>query len=323
MVIRTTNSQLRGTTLKVLVAKLHTLHKPTHSLMLIWGLEKCGGGGGADKRTGFNPIIELSLAFVRDSEWKRIRTVMTAMFTTAKVKRLTPLILKCVDTMNDNIDNIIGKSNGKLSAPVDVKPLTGAYAMESIINVTFGVKVSAMADPNNPIIENIRKINKQSLLSWVRLSIILLAPYVARMLRLSQLDHKVTQYFRDLTLNLIDERNRVSETERAVKRVDFLQLMLDSMRDKSNETIDGSEEYTDSGSGEKYREIRATASMRGNGLSYDEIVAQCVMFMLAGYDGVSVTISICLYAITKHPEVQQKLYKEIHTFHEQKAACTE
>ncbi|CAG2179775.1 unnamed protein product [Oppiella nova] len=243
---------------------------------------------------------------------------MSAMFTTGKLKRLTPLIDECVDTMYDNIDKIIAKSNGILSAPVDLKPLTGAYAMESTIHVTFGLKVSALADPNNPILENIRKLNKQSLLSLVKVSIIMVAPYVARMLRLSQFDRKVTQYFRDLTLHLIDERNRVSETESAVKRVDFLQQMLDSMRDNNNEAIDGSEKYTDSRSGEKYRETRAAASMRDKGLSYDEIIAQCVMIVLSGYDSVSMTISICLYSIAKHPEVQQKLYEEINTFHEQK-----
>ncbi|CAG2173498.1 unnamed protein product [Oppiella nova] len=192
-----------------------------------------------------------------------MRTSLSPTFmSTGKLKRMTPLILECVDTMNDTIDNIIASSNGILSAPVDVKRVTGAYAMESTIQMTFSRKVSALDDPNNPIIENVRKIHKNSLLSLVKLSTIMLAPYVARMLRISQFDSKVTQFFSDFTLNLIDERKRVSETESAVKKVDFLQLMLDSMRDNNNQAIDGSDDYTDSKGGEKYGEIRATAGMR-------------------------------------------------------------
>ncbi|CAG2166571.1 unnamed protein product [Oppiella nova] len=209
-----------------------------------------------------DPMINKMVFSARDSEWKRLRTVMSPTFTTGKLKRMTPLILECVDTMNDNIDKIIAKNDGQLSAPVDMKRITGAYGMEVVIQVAFGRKVSALVDPNNPIIEN-----------------------------------ALTQFFHKFTLNLIDERKRGLETESSVKRVDFLQLMLDSMRDNNDEAIDGSDEYTDS-------------------LTNDELIAQCVLFLVAGYETSATTLSMCLYTIAKHPEVQQKLYEEINKFHE-------
>ncbi|CAG2182090.1 unnamed protein product, partial [Oppiella nova] len=55
-------------------------------------------------RTGGDPIFENMVGLQKDSEWKRIRSVMSPTFTTGKLKRMTPLILECVDTMNDNID---------------------------------------------------------------------------------------------------------------------------------------------------------------------------------------------------------------------------
>ncbi|CAG2175942.1 unnamed protein product [Oppiella nova] len=251
-----------------------------------------------DFRTGGDPILDNTLNLKRDSEWKRIRTLITPTFTVGKLKRMTPLILKCVDTMTDNIDKIIANSNGNLSAPVDVKLVTSAYVMESMIQVAFGRKVSALADPNNPIIENFRKF----------------------------FDFNVaflTEFFRDFTLSLIDDRKRDLETRSPVKRVDFLQLMLNSMRDNNNEAIDGSEGYTDSQRAEKYREIQPTADMNDKSLSYDELIAQCVMFLTAGYESSSATLSMCLHNIAKHPEVQHKLYEEIHTFHKQKKSSTD
>ncbi|CAG2169916.1 unnamed protein product, partial [Oppiella nova] len=113
------------------------------------------------------------------------------------------------------------------------------------------------------------------------------------------------------------------ETGSPVKRVDFLQLMLDAMRDDNNEAINGSEEYTDSKSEEKYKKIQATDDVKDKSLSYDELIAQCVMFLIAGYENTSTTLSLCLYSIAKHPEVQQKLYEEIHTFHEQKISSAD
>ncbi|CAG2171212.1 unnamed protein product [Oppiella nova] len=92
--------------------------------------------------------------------------------------------------------------------------------------------------------------------------------------------------------------------------------MLDSNKDNNNEAIDESDEYTDSKSAEKYREIQTTDDMTDKSLSYDELIAQCVMFLAAGLEATAATLSMCLYAIAKHPEVQQKLYEEVITFHE-------
>ncbi|CAG2176636.1 unnamed protein product [Oppiella nova] len=256
----------------------------------------------------------------RDSEWRRLRSIMSPTFTTGKLKRMTPLILECMDTMNDNIDKIIAKNNGQLSAPVDMKRIAGAYAMEVVIQVAFGRKVSALIESNNPIIENARKMFSTSLFTLVKLLFVMLAPNVAKMLKISPFDRKVTQFFRDFTLTLIDDRKRGLETGSPVKRADFLQLLLDSMKN-NNQAIDGSDEYTDSKSAEKYREIQATDDMTDKSLTNDELISQCVLFLLAGYESSATTLSMCLYNIAKHPDVQQILYDEITKFKEQKSSA--
>ncbi|CAG2177842.1 unnamed protein product, partial [Oppiella nova] len=266
---------------------------------------------------GSDHIIDRNIIQTRDSEWKRLRTGMSPTFTTGKLKRMTPLILECVDTMNDNIDKIIAKNNGQLSAPVDMKQITAAYVMEVVIQVAFGRKVSALIEPNNPIIVNARKMFSTSLVKFLT---IMLAPNVAKTFKISPFDRKVTQFFRDLSLTLIDDRKRGLETGSPVKRADFLQLMLDSMRD-NNEAIDGSDEYTDSKNAEKYREIQATDDMTDKSFTNDELISQCVLFLTVGYVSTANTLAMCLYSIAKHPDVQQKLYEEITKFMEQQSSA--
>ncbi|CAG2174176.1 unnamed protein product, partial [Oppiella nova] len=261
-----------------------------------------------------DPMFENMVFMARDSEWKRIRAVMSPTFTTGKLGKMTPLIRECVDTMTDNFDKLIAKSGAKLAAPVDVKPIAGAFSMESIIQVAFGRKVSALDDPKNPIIENARKLFSTNFWTMVKFTLLLFAPSVAKMLNLSPFDQKVAEFYRNFTLNLIDDRKRDEGNGSPVKRVDFLQLMLDSMKD-NKKTINDSEDYTDSKSDEKYREIQPTDDMIDKSLSYDEVIAQCVLFFMAGYETTATTLSLCLYTIAKHPEVQQKLYQEIQTFH--------
>lgn len=46
-------------------------------------------------------------------------------------------------------------------------------------------------------------------------------------------------------------------------------------------------------------------------MSNEEIVAQCVQFLVAGYDTTATTISLALYLLALNPSKQEKLYQEI------------
>ena len=46
-------------------------------------------------------------------------------------------------------------------------------------------------------------------------------------------------------------------------------------------------------------------------MTNEEIVAQCLLFFLAGYDTTATTISLALYLLALNPSKQDKLYKEI------------
>ena len=45
-----------------------------------------------------------------------------------------------------------------------------------------------------------------------------------------------------------------------------------------------------------------------------QIAAQTNLFMLAGYETTAVAITYCIYLVSKHPQVQQKLLQEVEKF---------
>ncbi|CAG2105687.1 unnamed protein product [Medioppia subpectinata] len=248
-----------------------------------------------DFSTGAEPLLDNMVSVVRDEQWKKIRSIMSPTFSTGKLKKMMPLIVECRNSLIDNLDKI-AKTDGQ----TDMKRLLGAYAMEVVIQVAFGTKVDAMFDENNPIIENARKIFGKNFNP--QLILVLFAPKLAKILKITPFDSKVMHFFKDLTLNIIEERKKNKDS---VKRVDFLQLMLDSMENKI--TLE-SEDNKDNDH-EKYKEIQATDDIDKT-LTHDELVAQCVLFFLAGYETSATTMALCLYQIARHPEVQQKLYLE-------------
>ena len=48
-------------------------------------------------------------------------------------------------------------------------------------------------------------------------------------------------------------------------------------------------------------------------LSIDEMVAQGILFFVAGYDTTSAALTHAIYYLSLHPECQQKLYEELKT----------
>ena len=48
-----------------------------------------------------------------------------------------------------------------------------------------------------------------------------------------------------------------------------------------------------------------------SGLSHEEVLSNLFLFLLAGYDTTSGTLSFLLYNLAVHPEIQEKLAQEI------------
>ncbi|CAG2122245.1 unnamed protein product, partial [Medioppia subpectinata] len=80
--------------------------------------------------------------------------------------------------------------------------------------------------------------------------------------------------------------------------------MLDS--EENNTTIASEDNNNHS---EKYKELQTSDDIEKT-LTNDELIGQCVLFFLAGYETSATTMSLCLNQIANHPEVQQKLYLE-------------
>ena len=63
--------------------------------------------------------------------------------------------------------------------------------------------------------------------------------------------------------------------------------------------------------------IDASDSETQKGLEKGEIIADCVGFILAGYETTSNTLTFATYLLAIHPEVQERLANEIQEYFEE------
>ncbi|NXG15305.1 C340 protein, partial [Grallaria varia] len=233
---------------------------------------------------GLNGLLESALNVAADEQWKRIRTVLSPTFTSGKLKEMFHIINHYGAKLVKNIEKKVANDEF-----VAAKDIFGAYSMDVVASTSFSVNVDSMGNPNDPFVTNIKKFLQFSFLSPVFLFLVLfpfIVPVLEKM-KVTLLPSGVMDFFKDTFIKMKKEREKGSSTNRA----DFLQLMIESQNSQ-----DGS---------------KSAEADSDKTLSDEEILAQALIFVFAGYETTSSTLSYIAYNLATHPDVQQRLQDEV------------
>nr|XP_042909307.1 cytochrome P450 3A6 [Parasteatoda tepidariorum] len=246
-----------------------------------------------------DPIQEKILSLLTGEDWKRVRTIVTPTFSTGKIKRVMGIFQDCAKTILQNFKMENAKGN-----PVDVYKFYGAFSMDVIASSAFSTKVDSHNDPENQFVKYAKKAFLQEL--NLKFLLFLVFPKLLQKLGFRAFAPDTMDFFKSATLNIIQERKRTGQT-----RNDFLQLLVDAAtevakEEKWDDTDDLSSNYVDDSKG--HAVFKGITSKR---LSMDELVAQCVIFFIAGYHTTATTLGLTTYLLALHPDIQEKVFKEI------------
>ncbi|XP_043832473.1 cytochrome P450 3A9-like [Dromiciops gliroides] len=244
-------------------------------------------------RRTFGPagILENAVSIAEDEQWKRIRTVLSPTFTSGKLKEMFPIINQYGDVLVKNMQNEAEKSK-----PITMKEIFGAYSMDVITSTSFGISVDSLNNQNDPFVREIKKLIKFSFLDPLILTVTLF-PFLIPLLKkvdVTIFPKEATNFLAKAIEKIKEERKKNSQKQ----RVDFLQLLMDSQTSKNSET----HSYKD--------------------LSDEEVLAQSIIFIFAGYETTSSVLSFLFYHLATHPEIQEKLQKEVDAVLPNKEAVT-
>ena len=161
---------------------------------------------------------------------------------------------------------------------VDMLDWFSKLTLEVILSTAFGVDASIQLGENTEMLENAKALFRTPgiLRQLARL------PFGKSLLKLmSSLSGNKPQYFQGVAKEIIKSRRQQGLTGRK----DLLHLMMVANEET---TVEGVSKLSD-----------------------EEIVAQSIIFLLAGYETSSNTLSFTLYHLAVNPDVQDKLRKEI------------
>ncbi|KAF1522137.1 Cytochrome P450 3A24, partial [Eudyptes sclateri] len=236
------------------------------------------------RNSSLNGILELAISVAEDEKWKRIRTVLSPTFTSGKLKEMFPIINHYGEKLVKNIEKKVANDEF-----MTMKDIFGAYSMDVVASTSFSVNIDSMGNPNDPFVTNIKEFLNFSFLNPVFIFSALfpfVIPVLAKM-NVTLLSSKAIDFFKGVFIKMKKEREKGSSTD----RVDFLQLMVDTQCSRDSSKSAETDSY--------------------KSLSDEEILAQALIFVLAGYETTSSTLSYLSYNLATHPDVQQRLQDEI------------
>ncbi|XP_051877925.1 cytochrome P450 3A30-like [Pristis pectinata] len=247
---------------------------------------------------GLSGPLEDSIIIVTDEQWKKLRTVLSPMFTSGRMKEIFSII-------NHYTQNLVkmAEKKAKLNEAVNLKEVFGSYSMDVVASTSFSLDIDSINNPDDPLVTNVKIFTDFSFFS-LDLLLILIFPFfipILQKLNWGFFPKGVTEFFIRAVLNMKAKRQKGIHND----QVDFLQLLVDSQATATN-----ADQQNDAN------------NSTHNALTDKEILAQCIFFILAGYETISNTLSYLGYNLAMHPDVQKNLPSRLHESFPMKAPPT-
>ncbi|CAG0888447.1 unnamed protein product [Darwinula stevensoni] len=222
------------------------------------------------------------LALLAGEEWKEVRRRLTPVFSSGKIRKMTALMGECADTLAKNfLKNVREKS-----AVVDLKEHYGAFTMDVIATCAFGIKIDSLSSPDDPFVENAKEVFSGPQSRSPLLLLLFVSKWIPRLMS-GFFFTKAFTFFLNVGKSIAEKRKAEKNRERG----DMIDLMLDAQDEEQKEN-----------------EADPTKST----FFTDEVmIAQMVLFFLAGYDTTATTLTMATYYLALNPEAQDKALAEI------------
>ncbi|PVD38377.1 hypothetical protein C0Q70_00991 [Pomacea canaliculata] len=195
-------------------------------------------------------------------------------------KKMESYINSCSEVFSKNIQEI-ARHGGKII----VKEYCGAFTMDVITGTVFGIVVNSQKDFQNEFVTNAK----------------LLLQHGGAPRTLTPFLNRLNQYLQNPFVKKEDPHGFLYKAIRRIvadrkeetvprKKTDFVQLLINA---------ETSEDFV------------GAVSENAKRLTPDEIVAQMVIFFIAGYETTATTLHFMIYNLAMYPDIQQKIVDEI------------
>ncbi|XP_059225821.1 uncharacterized protein LOC106092109 [Stomoxys calcitrans] len=229
-----------------------------------------------------DPIGARGIFFTRYSIWKEMRTKLSPLFTSVKLKNMFCLIQNVAENMEHHV------SRQKTAYRVEMKDFCARYMTDIVATTLLGFQSNSLENPSEQLNKEIRRLTDFNVKLALNYVVALFVPKLASILGAKLIYPETEEFLKGTISEAVRERESNS-----IYRNDLIDLFV-KLRKEAVEL------------GKNMKEFMQC------------LIAQAGVFMVGGFETSSTTMSNALLELAKHPELQNKLKRQIQTTMEQK-----
>ncbi|XP_046964438.1 cytochrome P450 6B7-like [Vanessa cardui] len=236
-------------------------------------------------------LITQNMFFNGGDTWKVLRQNLTALFSSAKMKNMFPLIESCASALEDTLSKEMTNEN-----TIEVKSLLARYTMDCIGSCAFGVNTGTLEkrSSSNPFTIMGEKLFDVSNYGGFRMVSRAMWPTMFYKLGFTLFEGEIEHFFKKLLTDVFESRQYKESS-----RNDFVDLIL-GWKKKAYLSGDSITNFNTGG--------KTTISLN---VDDNLLIAQCILFFAAGFETTSTTTSFVLYELSKRKDAQIRVLEEI------------
>ncbi|XP_038211824.1 cytochrome P450 9e2-like isoform X1 [Zerene cesonia] len=249
------------------------------------------------------PIFARNLFSLRGQEWKDMRSTMSPAFTSSKIRVMVPFIEEVGNQMIQALKKRIDESESG-TIEVDCKDLTTRVTNDVIATCAFGLKVNSH-EVNNEFYEKGKEASQFKLRQMFMFFAYNALPGLVKRLKLTLFSKSTTRFFTRLVLDTMSTR----ETNKII-RPDMIHLLMEAKKGQLNHEEKPKDAVNNAGFATVEESSVGKRKIQREWTDND-LIAQAVLFFIAGFETISTSMSFALHELALNPEIQERLVKEI------------
>ncbi|XP_055589834.1 probable cytochrome P450 9f2 [Uranotaenia lowii] len=258
---------------------------------------------GHDNDDSPDQLFVKTLFTMKDQKWRNMRATLSPAFTGSKMRQMFELVVHCAENMVDFYRGAV-----KSGKEYEMKDVFSRFTNDVIATCAFGIQVDSSRERDNEFY----RVGKE-MMQFGRFSVLIrilacrLMPSLMTSFGVDIIDKKHNRYFSKLIKEAVNAR----ET-RGIVRPDMINLLMQARKGLLNHQQETEQR-------EGFAVVEESEVGKGQvtkTMTEPEMIAQCLIFFLAGFDTVSTCLTFLAYELTLNPEIQDKLYEEIVETHE-------
>ncbi|GFR96210.1 cytochrome P450 3A24 [Elysia marginata] len=263
-------------------------------------------------------LIGKGVFFLKDYDWKRIRQLMSPSFSTGRLKRISAHVQEAANHLSQAF-----QKSAESGSRVKLLHITGQYSTSIIAKTAFGFQADSIGqeedDEFTHCVKNIFKKRTKTgfffimflmrFRSFRRLLVFTLGLYFP-----DPCTKRSNEYFNAILKESIAEREEAERNGSRHVNNDFLQSLV-STKIASEDTISGKTQSEKNdisiSNGQVHPQSEKVERHPKKTITKDEVIAQSLITILAAFETTASSLQFCLFKLSQHPEIQEKIFQEI------------